>query len=649
MTAEFAWYPSEAFLTESHAAQFIRRHGLASYDAMVEKSANDPAWFWEAVALDFDVRFSKAYTKVLDESAGMPWARWFVGGATNIVDNVLDRHASGPAAERCAYIWEGEDGSVRRFTYREMAGHVNRAANALKSLGVGPGDRVAIYMPALPETIMAALATLKLGAVIVPLFSGFQGNALSARLLNAGATVVVTADGFHRRGRAMPVKTKLDEALADAPAVRSVLVVARTGETVPMQAGRDVRWDELVAAQSDVAETLAVDPNTPACISYTSGTTGTPKGAVLTHIGLMLMGIKEVRMQFDYKDGETFFWVTDWGWVVLPIWVMAGVGCAGGTSVIFEGAPDFPDAGRFWRMVDDYKVNIFGLAATAARIFRSKGDEYVKRYNLSSLRVLGSTGESWNEAPWRWFFDTVGGGRCPIINGSGGTEVTGCFVAPSVMKPLKPCSVGGPAPGLAAAVVDNNGTKIKEGVGYLVCKRPWPGMTQGVWGDVEKYLDSYWRRLPGIWFHGDWVEIDADGAWFVLGRADDTLKVSGRRISPAEIETVLVDDPSIAEAAAVGAPDEVRGEAIVCFVVLKAGVSKDATLVQRLSDRVADEMGPTLRPQAIHVVPDLPRTRSNKIVRRAIKSRFLGEPPAKDMSMIENPEALDGIPTRATT
>lgn len=644
--SDYVWYPSEAFVKDSHIAKFIERHGLKDYDDLVTRSAGDPAWFWEQVAKDFGIRWMTPYSEVLDQQGGAPWARWFTGGQLNLVDNVLDRHTGGAQGEKCAYIWEGEDGQVRRFTFDQMCMEVNKAANALRSLGVEQGDRVAIYMPVLPETIMAALATIKLGAIIVPLFSGFQGAALTARLVNSGAKVVVAADGFYRRGRAMSMKGRLDEALAGAPNVKSVVMVARTGESVYMQPGRDVWWRQVVPQQSAKCDSVPVDPNTPACLSYTSGTTGTPKGAVLTHIGLLLMGIKEVRLQFDYKDGETFFWVTDWGWAVLPLWVMSGIGCAGGTSVIFEGAPDYPDAGRFWRMVADYKVNIFGLAATAARILGSKGDELVKRHDLSSLRVLGSTGESWNEAPWMWFFNVVGGGRCPIINLSGGTEVTGAFVAPTVMKPMKPCTVGGPAPGLAAAVVDNDGKEIDKGVGYLICRKPWPGMTQGVWGSPERYIEAYWSRLPGVWFHGDWVEIDGDGCWFVLGRADDTIKVSGRRIGPAEIESVLVDDPVVAEAAAVGAPDELRGEAIVCFVVLRGGQDPSSQLIAQLSDRVAAQMGPTLRPQAIHFVRDLPRTRSNKIVRRAIRSRHLGEAAPADMSMIENPEALEAIPLR---
>lgn len=647
MTSNYAWHPSRDFLDNSHIAQFIRRHGLASYEQLRERSVDQLEWFWETVAKDFNIRWMQPYEKVLDESGGAPWARWFSGGRLNLVDNVLDRHTVGQQGERIAYIWEGENGARQELSYNELCLQVNRAANALRSLGVAQGERVAIYMPLLPETIVAALATLKLGAIIVPLFSGFSGAALSARLNDSGATIVVSADGFYRRGKALSIKPKLDEALADVPAVKAVVMVARTGENVPMKPGRDVWWQQLVPQQSAKCDTTPVDPNAPALLGYTSGTTGTPKGAVLTHIGLLLMGLKEVRLQFDYRDGETFMWVSDWGWAVLPLWVMAGVGCTGGTSVIFEGAIDHPAPDRLWRMIADNKVNVFGLAATAARILSTKGDEHVQRHDLSCLRVLGSTGESWNEAPWRWFFDVVGGGRCPIVNGSGGTEVTGCFVAPTVLEPIKPCAVGGPAPGMAAAVVDNDGKEIDKGVGFLVCRRPWPGMAQGVWRNPDRYLDTYWSRFPDVWFHGDWVEIDEDGCWFVLGRADDTLKISGRRVGPAEIESVLVNHPAVAEAAAVGAPDEMRGEAIICFVVLRQGHDANDALVTELQDSVAASMGTALRPSALHVVPDLPRTRSAKIVRRAIRLRYIGEPLPADLSMIENPESLQGIPARA--
>lgn len=646
MSNAYAWHPNRDFLQNSHIAQFIQRHQLGDYAGLRKKSVEDLPWFWGTVAKDFSIRWMRPYEAVLDEAGGAPWARWFSGGLLNIVDNVLDRHTVGQHGESEAYIWEGEDGSVQRLTYNDLCIQVNRAANALRSLGVTKGDRVAIYMPVLPETIVAALATFKLGAVVVPLFSGFSGAALVARLNDSEAKIVISADGFFRRGKSIAIKPKLDEALAEVPGVKAVVMVSRTGEKVHMKPERDVWWQQLVPQQSAKADTVPVDPNAPALLGYTSGTTGTPKGAVLTHIGLLLMGIKEVRMQFDYRDGETFMWVTDWGWAVLPLWIMAGVGCAGGTSVVFEGAVDHPEPDRLWRMIADYKVNIFGLAATAARILSTKGDEYVRRNDLSSLRVLGSTGESWNEAPWHWFFEVVGGGRCPIINGSGGTEVTGCFVAPSVIEPLKPCSVGGPVPGVDAAVVDHDGKEIDRGVGYLICRRPWPGMTQGIWRSPERYLETYWSRFPDVWFHGDWVEIDEDKRWYVLGRADDTLKVSGRRIGPAEIESVLVGHPAVAEAAAVGAPDPMRGEAIICFVVLRGGFVGSEQLVSELQDSVASHMGNLLRPAALHVVGDLPRTRSAKIVRRAIRLRYLGEKLPADLSMIENPESLDGIPAR---
>lgn len=646
MNTEYAWHPSEDFLRHSHIAKFIRRHDIADYAALQRRSAADTAWFWEAAAQDGNIQWMRPYEQVLDQSEGAPWAKWFKGGLLNLVDNVLDRHTVGASGERLAYIWEGEDGHVRRLPYNELYLEVNRAANALQALGVTQGDRVAIYMPVLPETIIAALATLKLGAIVVPLFSGFSGSALTARLIDSGAKVVISADGFYRRGKAVSIKPKLDEALVDVPNVKSVVLVARTGENVRMDPARDVWWQQIVPQQSAKAQTVAMDPNSPAILGYTSGTTGTPKGAVLTHIGLLLMGIKEVRLQFDYRDGETFLWVTDWGWAVLPLWVMAGVGCAGGTSVIFEGAIDYPESDRLWRMVADYKVNIFGLAATAARILSTRGDHHVRKHDLSSLRVLGSTGESWNEVPWRWFFEIVGGGRCPIINGSGGTEVTGCFVAPSVLEPIKPCSVGGPVPGIDAVVVDGEGAAIERGLGYLVCRKPWPGMTQGVWGNPARYIEAYWSTFPDVWFHGDWVEIDEDGSWFVLGRADDTMKVSGRRIGPAEIESVLVSQPVVAEAAAIGVPDPLRGESIVCFVVLRPEHVATEELLSALQDAVAANMGSVLRPTALYAVKDLPRTRSAKIVRRAIRLRYLGEKLPADLSMIENPESLEGIQRR---
>ena len=488
-------------------------------------------------------------------------------------------------------MWQSEDGERRALTYRELSEAVTRFAEALAALGVGPGDRVALFLPMSPEVAIASHACAHLGAIQVPIFSGFAAPAIAGRLQHAEAKVVVTADGSLRRGREVPMKALVDEALADSPSVEHVVVWRRLGhDEVPMQTGRDVFWDEAVADAPGKLEPLAVDSEHPYLLTYTSGTTGPPKGVLHVQGGFLVSITREVAYQADARPGDVIHFVTDMGWIMGP-WEVVGGMALGCTIVFAEGAPDWPQPDRLWGLVESERVSILGLSPTLTRALIPHGAELVERHDLSSLRVLVTTGEPWNPEPYRWLHEHVGGGRCPIINCSGGTEVGACFLSPTPAAPIKSCSLGGPALGMAMDVVDAEGRSVRGEVGELVCRRPFPGMTRGFWRDRERYLDTYWRRLPGIWVHGDWASVDEDGYWFLHGRSDDTLNIAGKRVGPAELESALVGHPSVAEAAAIGVPHEVKGEVAWVFCALVPGVEPSEELAAELRAYAAQRPG----------------------------------------------------------
>jgi acetyl-CoA synthetase len=642
---EIAWRPSPEYLERSRLRAFMDRHGIEDYDALIRRSTDDVGWFWTAVLEDLGIEFYEPYHTIVDTSPGIPWTRWCVGGRLNIVHNCLDKWIGTPVEQKAAVRWEGEEGATRTLTYGELHRQVNRCANALRELGIGHGDRVALFMPMCPELIVAFFAVMKVGGVILPLFSGYGADAVASRLRDAEAKAVVTADGFWRRGQQIPMKATADEAVAAAPSVEHVLVVARLGIDVPWSA-RDHRWAELVERQPDVSDTMRTDAEDPLMIIYTSGTTGRPKGALHTHCGFPIKATQDISQCFDVRDSDTMFWVTDMGWMMGP-WEVFGMTLLAGTMVIFDGALDYPGPDRLWALVARHRVSVLGVSPTLVRSLMKHGEEPVRRHDLSSLRILGSTGEPWNPESWRWLFETAGGGRLPIINYSGGTETGGGLVAGNVLTPMKPCSFAGPTPGIAADVVDEDGRPVRNRVGELVVRAPWIGMTRGFWKDAERYEQTYWLRFPGIWVHGDFAAIDEDGLWYILGRSDDTIKIAGKRLGPAEVESVLVEHPAVLESAAIGVPDATKGQALVCFCVLRPGHSPDGMLSDELKAMVATRLGKPLRPEAIEFVADLPKTRNAKVMRRVIRAAYLGEPPG-DMTSLENPQAVEEIRTRRT-
>jgi acetyl-CoA synthetase len=636
-----AWRPSQEYIEQANVTRFMRAHGIDTYEDLILRSQGDIEWFWGAVAEDLEIEFFTPWEKVVDTSDGIPWAKWFVGGTTNLAHNCVDKWAE-RTPDAVAVIWEGEEGAVRRVTYAGLREMADRLAGALRSLGVGRGDAVGIFLPMAPETVAATLATAKIGAVYLPIFSGYAADAVATRLADAEAKVLLTADGFLRRGQAVQMKEVADAAADQVSSVKHVVTWRRLGRGNAPWGPRDLDWEELCAEQPDRFETEPLDSEHPLFIAYTSGTTGRPKGSVHVHGGFTAKIAEEVAYQADVHPGEILFWVTDLGWIMGP-WEIVGAGALGATVFLYEGAPNHPEPDRIWAMVERHGITTLGVSPTLIRALIPAGDEWVEKHDLSSLRVIGSTGEPWNPEPYMWLFERVGGGRCPIINISGGTEVGACFLSPLPITELKPCTLRGPALGMAVDVWGPDGKPVPRGeVGELVCTKPWPAMTRGIWRDPDRYLETYWSRFPDVWVHGDWASIDEDGFWFLHGRSDDTIKVAGKRVGPAEVESAVVHHPAVAESAAVGIPHEVKGETIWCFVVTKPGAATDDSLAGELKHVVAAHLGKAFMPARIVFVDELPRTRSAKILRRAIRATVIGEDPG-DLSSLENPTAIDKI------
>jgi acetyl-CoA synthetase len=636
---EVVWEPSPEILERARVAGFMRRHGFDDYRAFQQRSQDEPEWFWPAAIEDMGLEFRTPWERVVDASRGPEWATWFTGSTLNVAWNCVHRWAERRPEDEAA-VFRGEDGSRRTITYRELSREVRRFAEALVRLGVRQGDAVALYLPMSLEVLIASNACAHIGAIQVPIFSGFAAPAVAARLADSEARVVVTADGSFRRGREVPMKEAVDEAVAAAPGVEHVVVWPRLGrDGVPTSPGRDLSWDEALEGCPGELEPAWVDAEAPYLLAYTSGTTGKPKGVLHVQGGFLVSIAREVAYQADAGPADTILFSTDMGWIMGP-WTVVGGGAVGARLVFMEGAPDQPHD-RLWRLVEEEGATVLGCSPTLIRALRQHGDPTA---DLSSLRTIVTTGEPWNPGPYRWLFDRVGARRCPIINCSGGTEVGACFLSPVPVIPIKECSLGLPALGMAMDVVDAEGRSLvgTGEVGELVCRKPFPGMTRGIWKDPKRYLDAYWRRLPGIWVHGDWASVDDDGYWYLHGRSDDTLNIAGKRIGPAELESAAVAHAAVAEAAAVGIPHPVKGEVAWVFCTLRPGIEATEGLDAEIAGAAAKELGRAFRPERVIFVSALPKTRSAKIVRRAVRARALGEDPG-DLSSLENPEALDEI------
>ena len=640
-----AWSPTERYLARSRLRRFAGANGLDSYDALLRWATDDLERFWRAVDRDLGLVWTAPYTRAMDTSAGLPWTTWWTGGRMNYVGTAL---RSERGADRLATIAERDDGTVERRTYAELRTEVLHFAAGLRALGVTKGDRVGIFLPMGTECVVAVLALGALGAVYIPIFSGYGAEAIAGRLRDCDASVLICADGFHRRGTVVPMKETADAAADGAPTVKTVIVAERLGRAYAKRE-HDVTWTEVMrrGAEPLVAweDTSAEDPF---MIIYTSGTTGLPKGAVHVHGGFPVKAAQDLAHCFDLQGGDVMFWFTDIGWMMGP-WLIAGGLLLGATIVLYDGTPDFPDESRIWAMIERHKVTHLGISPTAIRGLMRAGEGPVRTHDRSSLLVLGSTGEPWNPDPWWWYFRTVGEERCPIINYSGGTEISGGILGCTTWTDIQPGSFRGPVPGMAVDVVDDQCRPVRGTVGELVIRAPWPGMTRGFWKDRERYLEVYWSRWPDVWVHGDWARVDGEGFWYIEGRSDDTLKIAGKRVGPAEVESAAVASGVVSEAAAIGVPDELKGEAIVVFAVPRPGATPDAALERSVSDKIVEQLGKPLRPKAVRFVRQLPKTRNGKILRRLIRGAYLGKTDLGDTSSLDDPTTLDEVRAAGTS
>ena len=635
-----AWTPDQQTLERSRVLAFCREHGLSGHDALLAKAADEPEWFWQSVVDHLGISWTRRFDSVLDLTDGVEWPHWFSGGRMNYVTSAVDRYLP-TRATSVAIRWEGDDGATRDMTFAQLANAINRACNALQTIGVQRGDRVGIFMPMLPETAVAMLACGKLGAIFVPVFSGFGTEAVANRLSDAGASTLITADGFHRRGRTIDMLATARAAANQLNTLRNLVVVPRIGlEPLPEDpAIHD--WNRITQAASTSFQAVDTAADDPFMLIYTSGTTGKAKGAVHVHAGFPVKAAMDLAFSFDMQEDDCLFWLTDLGWMMGP-WAIAGGLIAGGSVMLFEGTPDYPAPDRLWQLVQDHDVSILGISPTAIRALMASGESWLENYPMPSLRAIGSTGEPWNPEPWHWTMNNVGRNRCPIVNYSGGTEIGGGIIGASTIHPQKACSFSGPVPGIVADVVDPLGNPLRGEVGELVIRAPWVGMTNGFWNDRERYLETYWSKIPGVWVHGDWSLIDNDGFWYILGRSDDTLNVAGKRVGPAEVESAAVAHPAVREAAAIGVPHDVKGEAIVVFAILNDGFEPGDALEEEVLSAIAGQLGRPLRPHALHAVSDLPKTRNAKIMRRVIRAAYLGHE-AGDLTALENSEAVAEI------
>jgi acetyl-CoA synthetase len=618
---------------------------------VTDRSLHDEAdadWlaFWDRQARTLD--WFEPWSEVLEWD--LPFSKWFVGGKLNVAHNCLDRHVAAGLGGRVAYFWEGEPGDTRTITYAELLGEVCRFANVLKSLGVRRGDRVAIYMPMIPELPVAMLACARIGAAHSVVFGGFSADALRGRINDAEARVVVTADGGFRRGAASPLKPNVDVALAGTPSIESVVVVCRTRQDVQMVEGRDHWWHDLMSAASDQCPAEALDSEELLYLLYTSGTTARPKGIMHTTGGYLTHVSFTHRYVFDLHEEADVYWcAADIGWVTGHSYIVYGPLANAATSVLYEGTPDFPDKDRWWDIIERYGVSILYCAPTAIRTFMKWGTGYPGRHDLSSLRVLGSVGEPINPEAWVWYWQNIGGGRCPVVDTWWQTETGGIMISPLPgATVLKPGSATFPLPGIEAEVVDDDGNRVEKGGGYLTLTRPWPGMLRGIYGDPERYKETYWSRFQGRYFAGDGAKLDDEGYFWLLGRVDDVMNVSGHRVSTTEVESALVDHPTVAEAAVVGANDATTGQAIIAYVTLKSGEQPSDEHGQLLRKHVSERIGPIARPKTIIFTDDLPKTRSGKIMRRLLRDvaegRDLG-----DTTTLADPAVVEEIRQRAVT
>ena len=656
-----AWTPTPEVIERAQITKFMRQVGVATWDELYQFSIKDVEKFTGEVLKFLDIKFDPPYKKLLDTSNGVEFPNWLAGAGLNITEMCLDRWQTDEMKDQPALIAESETCEAEVITYSELHYYVEGCARGLIEAGFGKGDAIGIHLPMIAETIAALLAINRIGAIAVPVFSGYGVDAIASRMNAVGAKALFTRTGFSRRGKFVNSFETAQKAVKNCPSIVKVYVCGQKPEGFLAELTTDEKFSEFnsLYASTRSADSQVVAPTSaedPLIILYTSGTTGKPKGIAHTHASFPIKAAQDMAFGTDVGKGTRISWYTDIGWMMGP-WLIYGALINGATICVYDGAPDYPTPDRMWEFCAKHKVEILGISPTLIRALSNCGDDLPKKHDLSSLRAFASTGEPWNPAPWWWLFEKVGDSKLPIINYSGGTEIAGGILMGNPLLPIKPCSFPAPCPGMDVDILDEDGNPVPPGkVGELVIKQPWIGMARGFWQEKERYLETYWSRFKNIWVHGDWAIRDADGHWFILGRSDDTLKVAGKRVGPAEVESLLVAHPLVTEAAVIGVPDDMKGTAMVAFCVLNDEFrimndenDKDLSLVTRhssleteLKALVSKDMGKPLAPSKIHFVSALPKTRNAKVMRRVIRAAYLGEDPG-DLSALENPGAVDEI------
>ena len=625
LTERPVFVPSADQVARSNIARFMKKHSISNWRQLVARANSGVEWYWNAVNEDLGIEWFRKYDKIYDSRAGIPWTKWFVNGKCNIVVNAIDRHAK-KQPDKVAYIFANEHGSMK-ITYRELDEQVSKLAGALSAAGIKKGDVIAIYLPMIPEAFYAIFACSKIGAVHTTIFSGFSAHALHTRLLDSKAKLLITTDIGSRRGKEVDFASQWHKAVRSTNISTIVTIGGNYGDLIKSAAR---------------AKTEVMDSEDPLFILYTSGTAGDPKGTLQVHGGFTIVAAQQAAYLIDMSPTDVLFWYADIGWITGQVWVVYGSPIVGGTALVYDDVLDYPTPDAWCRLIEDHKVSIFGTAPTAIRLFM-KNNVQTSRYDFQSLRILAATGEPINTKAWNWYFEKVGKRRCPVINLSGGTEIGGAILSALPIMQLKPCTVGCPVPGFDADVFDDAAKRVNEG--YLVIKKPWPSMTRGLLNNPSRFLETYWSKYKDAWYHGDIVLVNSDGLWYMQGRVDDIIKVAGHRIGAAEIEAAAMSHPAVAEAIAVGRPDEVRGEAIVLCIVVKDGYKAHSNVLpDQITKSIEESIGRFARPQEVRMVTELPKTRTGKLVRRLVKAKIAGGNIAdQELSTVENPWSLEGI------
>ena len=639
MLSNFKFIPTEKQIHESNIFQFMKKHNISTLDELSQKAKNNLEWFWESVDKDIGIVWDEQYTKTLDTSKGIAWSKWFVNGKTNIYKSSVEKFSK-QNPQKIAYYFVSEDGKTSEISYSELDYKVSKLANALKSLGVKKGDVIAIYLPMIEEAILAILAASKIGAIQTTIFSGYSSQSLHLRLQDCQAKILFISDGFHRKGKPVSQKEILKTAIKNTKVEKTILVSYKGIDDHP-ESENTLLFENLISTKNDSCETEIMDSEDPLFILYTSGTTGKPKGVIHCHGGFSVFAGHQAAYLIDMHENDVLLWPADIGWITGLVWNVYGLLIMGASAVIYDGALNFPTSDRIWKMLSDYNATIFGISPTAVRLFKKNNIEPRKLYSLEKIKNIPTTGEPLDEDSWWWLFEKVGNKKIPIMNLSGGTEIGGAMLSVFPGMKVKPSSVGIPVPGMNVDVFDDTGNSVRKQNGYLVIKSPWPAMTRGLLNDNARYLETYWSRFENTWFHGDYVYVDEDNLWYMRGRTDDVINISGHRMSPSEIEHTIISHKKVSDAASIAIPDEITGEAIVIFFV--ADKKSETDLGLELANYVSEKIGKIAKPKFIFQMSDLPKTRTGKIMRRLLKSKLMGTD-LGDLSSLENPEILDEIP-----